>query len=410
MALIKGKQLSQNSIDLDRLSVQTAGHLLVANAGGQLTSVAISGDLTIDNAGQASVAAGAVDASKLADGSITFAKLNGSGISSDLSSSATATELARADAAKSYADGRYTAATQYADNLVQGLDVKDSVRAATTAALTLATDLEAGDTLDTTVTLVAGDRVLVKDQADATENGIYVVAASGAPARAADAGQGDLTGGSFVFVEEGSVNADTGFVCNTDGVPTLGTDDVSFTQFSGGGAIIAGEGLTKNGNTLDVVLNEFTSNAGVDVVNDSIPYVDATDSSNKKLTVAQLTSLQALILAGSGITANSGALTAPQIVKDDQGQTAAATTNDGDSAGVTLSNTPAVMVHVFVNGFLQEVGDAVKTKDCYFSGDGGTTARAINQAVSGDTLYWNGSIAGFQLDTSDKISFVYEAL
>lgn len=410
MALIKGKQLSQNSIDLDRLSVQTAGHLLVANAGGQLTSVAISGDLTIDNAGQASVAAGAVDASKLADGSITFAKLNGSGISSDLSSSATATELVRADAAKSYADGRYTAATQYADNLVQGLDVKDSVRAATTAALTLATDLEAGDTLDTTVTLVAGDRVLVKDQANATENGIYVVAASGAPARAADAGQGDLTGGSFVFVEEGSVNADTGFVCNTDGVPTLGTDDVSFTQFSGGGAIIAGEGLTKTGNTLDVVLNEFTSNAGVDVVNDSIPYVDATDSSNKKLTVAQLTSLQALILAGSGITANSGTLTAPQIVKDDQGQTAAATTNDGDSAGVTLSNTPAVMVHVFVNGFLQEVGDAVKTKDCYFSGDGGTTARAINQAVSGDTLYWNGSIAGFQLDASDKISFVYEAL
>lgn len=135
----------------------------------------------------------------------------------------------------------------YVDATKQGLDVKDSVRAATTGPITLSNT----QTVDG-VALTSGDRVLVKDQSTGSQNGIYVVA-SGSWTRAADADSaGDITGGSFVFVEEGSVNADTGWVCTNDGTVTIGTTALTFTQFSGAGQLEAGSGLTKVGNTLAV--------------------------------------------------------------------------------------------------------------------------------------------------------------
>lgn len=409
MALIKGKQLSSNTVTLDRISLQNSAEILVADGSGQLTAVSMSGDVAVANNGQTTVQNNAITAAKVVDSAITFAKLNSSAISSDLGSSASATELARADAAKSYADGRYTAATQYADNLVQGLDVKDSVRIATTAAGTLASSFENGDTIDG-VAIATGNRILIKNQADASENGIYVVAASGAPSRASDAGQGDLTGGTFVFVEEGTVNGDAGFVCTTNGTPTLDTDDLAFTQFSGGGSVTAGTGLTKTGNTLDVALDEFTD-AAINVATDSIVYIDASDSNNnKKETVADFIQLIAASMAGDGITATTGSLSAARLATGDKGEAGpgTATSSDGDTTGVTLAAVPSSMVQVFVNGIMQELGQGVKTKDCYFSADGGSTARAISALASGDTLYWNGSVAGFQVDSNDKISLVYE--
>ena len=135
----------------------------------------------------------------------------------------------------------------YVDAMRQGLDVKDSVRAATTANITLS----ATQTVDG-VALVAGDRVLVKDQSTASANGIYVVAA-GAWVRATDADSATkVTGGMFNFVEEGTANADSGWVLTTNSPVTLGTTSLAFTQFSGAGQVTAGTGLTKTGNTLDV--------------------------------------------------------------------------------------------------------------------------------------------------------------
>ena len=135
----------------------------------------------------------------------------------------------------------------YVDATRQGLDVKDSVRAATTANITLS----ATQTVDG-VALVAGDRVLVKDQSTASANGIYVVAA-GAWVRATDADtSAKVTGGMFTFVEEGTANADTGWVLTTNNPITLGTTSLAFTQFSGAGQVAAGAGLTKTGNSLDV--------------------------------------------------------------------------------------------------------------------------------------------------------------
>ena len=140
----------------------------------------------------------------------------------------------------------------YVDAQRSGLDVKQSVRVATTEALTLASDFEAGDVVDG-VTLAEGNRILIKNQSTASENGIYVVAASGAPTRATDADSNtEVTPGMFTFVEEGTVNADSGWVLTTNGSITLGTTALTFAQFSGAGQIVAGNGLTKTGNQLDV--------------------------------------------------------------------------------------------------------------------------------------------------------------
>lgn len=136
----------------------------------------------------------------------------------------------------------------YVDASRSGLDVKVSVRAATTGANVALTGLQ---TIDG-VSLNANDRVLVKDQTDATTNGIYVVAA-GAWARSSDANSSaTVTAGLFTFVEEGTANSDQGFVLATNGAITLGTTSLAFTQFSGTGEIITGPGLVKNGNTLDI--------------------------------------------------------------------------------------------------------------------------------------------------------------
>ncbi len=135
----------------------------------------------------------------------------------------------------------------YVDASVQGLDVKQSVRAATTANMTLS-GLGPVDG----VTLVAGNSVLVKNQTNPAENGIYTVS-SGAWTRRTDADSGSkLNPGAFTFVEEGAVNADNGYVLTTDGAVTLGTTALNFVQFSGAGQIDAGNGLTRQGNRLDV--------------------------------------------------------------------------------------------------------------------------------------------------------------
>lgn len=162
--------------------------------------------------------------------------------------------------------GAQDAATKaYVDALKTGLDVKDSVRAATTANITLS----GTQTVDGVV-LVANDRVLVKDQTTASGNGIYVVAA-GAWTRALDADNtpgSEVTGGMFTFVTEGTVNADSGWVLTTNDTIVLGTTALSFAQFSGAGQITAGAGLTKTGNTLDVASTGGGSlTIGVDSIN-----------------------------------------------------------------------------------------------------------------------------------------------
>ena len=152
----------------------------------------------------------------------------------------------------------------YVDAVKQALDIKDSVRVATTAALTIASDLGVGDSIDG-VTLADGDRVLVKNQTDASENGIYIAGSS--PVRSADANASvDVTSGMFCFVEEGTVNGDNGFVLTTNDPITLDTTDLTFTQFNGAGQIIAGDALSKSGNTLNVNDDNITLEVNADAL------------------------------------------------------------------------------------------------------------------------------------------------
>ena len=147
--------------------------------------------------------------------------------------------------------GAQDAATKaYVDAVKQALDIKDSVRVATTANITISSDLNVGDTIDG-VTLANGDRVLVKDQSTGSQNGIYTAGA--VPARAADANtDAEVTAGMFVFVEEGTANADNGYVLTTNDTISLDSTSLTFTQFSGAGQIIAGDAISKSGNTLNV--------------------------------------------------------------------------------------------------------------------------------------------------------------
>jgi hypothetical protein len=147
----------------------------------------------------------------------------------------------------------------YVDQTTQGLDAKASVRAASTANLTLS----ANQTVDG-IALVNLDRVLVKDQTTPAQNGIYVVGA-GAWTRAVDMDNWGEVPSAYVWVELGTTQADTGWVCTADQGGTLDTTSMPWTQFSGAGQITAGGGLTKTGNTLDV-----GAGAGITVNADTI--------------------------------------------------------------------------------------------------------------------------------------------
>ena len=134
------------------------------------------------------------------------------------------------------------------DAIITGLDFKQSVRVATTANITLS----GLQTIDG-ISVLANDRVLVKGNTTKAENGIYV-ANSGAWTRTTDADNspiGEITSGMYCFVEEGTVNANSGWVLITDGTITLGTTELNFAQFNGLAQIEAGTGLVKVGNTLN---------------------------------------------------------------------------------------------------------------------------------------------------------------
>jgi hypothetical protein len=160
----------------------------------------------------------------------------------------------------------------YAAFAASGASWKSPVRAATTGAGTLATSFENGDTLDG-VTLATGDRILIKDQAAPAENGIYVVAASGAPARAADADAGTELVNAAVLVAEGTANADKLFICTTNAPITLNTTGLTFVDFTPGLALeVQDEGSPEDSAVVEI---NFVG-AGVTVTNPGAGQVEVT--------------------------------------------------------------------------------------------------------------------------------------
>jgi hypothetical protein len=248
----EGWMIYRSDLDVVKYYSGSAWKTLINSVG---SAGANTGAITITNNsdGTVSITLNLADAEAAGLLSSTFfSLLNGA------TSSSTGSTLAKRDA-----DGRLQVAAPsadldaankaYVDAARSGLDVKQSVRAATTGQINLAGDLENGDVIDG-VTLATGNRVLVKNQSTASQNGIYVVQASDAAVRATDFdGAGEVSGGAFTFVEEGTAHADSGWVVSSNGAITVGTDAINWVQFSGAGQITAGAGLTKTGNTIDAV-------------------------------------------------------------------------------------------------------------------------------------------------------------
>ncbi len=204
-------------------------------------------------------------------------------------------------------DAADAATKAYVDAVAEGLHVHESVRVATDANIALANALENGDTLSG-VTLATGDRVLVKNQTTAAENGIYVVQASGQAIRALDFNTAaEVDSGDFVFVTSGTY-ANTGWV-QTSRPATIGTDPISFVQFSGAGTFTAGDGLTIDGSEFNVVgtADRITVNA------DSIDIASTYAGQNTIVTLGTVTTgtwqgtAIGVLYGGTGATTAAGA-------------------------------------------------------------------------------------------------------
>ena len=278
------------------------------------------------------------------------------------------------------------AVKSYVDSIAQGLSVKKSVRLGTTSALPTNTYNNWASGVGATLTAVAtgvltidsvtvalNDRVLIKNEVLEEYNGIYFCTVAGALwvayvlTRSVDM---DTTGefdGSFTFIEEGTVNADTGWVCTTNWPVTVGTTDITFSQFSSAGAYTAWNGLTLTGssfsidtaitvdkNTAQTLTNKtltspaITTPTGIvkgdvwlwNVVNaDTTTTANITDSSNKRfVTDANLTVIGNTSGTNTGdqtsVSGNAGTATALQTAR-----TIGTATGDVTSSGSTFDGT-----------------------------------------------------------------------
>jgi hypothetical protein len=229
------------------------------------------------------------------------------------------------------------ATKNYVDAVAQGLDAKPSVKYASTTNLTLT----GGATIDGQST-TAGDRCLVKNQTTPSQNGIYVVQV-GAWTRATDMDAWTEVPGAFVFVEEGTTQADTGWVCTVGQVGSLGSSSITWTQFSGAGEYTWGAGLAATGNTIDI-----GAGAGIQVNTDTIQIANngvtnAMIADNAiNLAGADVYGTLALGNGGTGGTDASSSRTALGV----PGRYSSAT----HSAGTTITITPAM--HSLVTGNL----------------------------------------------------------
>lgn len=273
----------------------------------------------------------------------------------------------------------------YVDAIAQGIDAKASVVAASTANLTLS----GAQTIDG-VSVIAGDRVLVKDQTTASNNGIYLCA-SGSWTRTTDADTYAELVAAYTFVEGGTVNANNGFICTIPTSGTLGSTSITFAQFSGAGQVIAGAGLTKTGNTLDV----GTASSSRIVVNS-----DNIDLATTAVTAGTYKSVTAdaygRITAGTNPTTISGF-----------GITDAYTKTEVDtSLSGKLSTTGGTMSGAIAMGTskITGLGDPTNNQDAatktYVDGILGSATSAATSAAAAATSASNASTSASNASTS----------
>jgi hypothetical protein len=361
-------------------------------ADGAVTSAKIAND-TIVNADINTAAA--IDQSKIAN--LTTDLSNKLALAGGTMSGAIAMGTNKITGLGDPTSAQDAATKSYVDTTVQGIDWKASVKAATTGAVTLASDLENGDTLDG-VTLATGDRVLVKDQATGSQNGIYVVKASGAPDRSTDADTGaEVTANFAVFVEQGTVNADSGFTLTNNGAVTIGTTALVFTQFTGLGQIIAGTGLDKTGNTLDIDSTVVTLTGTQTLKNKTLTSPPLPTPDLGTPSAATLTNATGLPVA-TGI-ANLGTGVATFLTTPSSANLAAALTDEAGSGTVAFTTSPTFVTptlgeaaatsiafaDALVGSALATAGTSATTIDT-FSATTYTAAKYIIQMKKGNDI------------------------
>jgi hypothetical protein len=249
----------------------------------------------------------------------------------------------------------------YVDTVAQGLDAKASCVAATTADITLS----GAQTIDG-VSIVAGNRVLVKNQSLSQNNGIYLCA-SGSWTRTTDANTWDALTSAFTFIEQGTTNADCGFVCTANAGGTLGTTALPWSQFSGAGTFTAGTGLTLTGSVFSLTSPVAVANGGTGLTSlgsGVATFLGTPSSANLAAAVSDETGSGALVFASS-----------PTLVTPTLGAATATSLN-----GVTLTgtSTPALSVSGTASVSGSNTGDQTT-----ITGNAGTatilqTARNIN--------------------------------
>ena len=163
------------------------------------------------------------------------------------------------------------ATKNYVDNLVTGLRTRAIARVASTANVNISTGLENGDTLDG-VTLVTGNRVLLKDQSTASQNGLYIVVASGAASRDTEFDIISEIAGQLILVSEGTTHADDLFLCTTDASATLGSSAISYTQvFPSSGGTVTSVAVADSGSSeFTVTGSPITSSGTISLAVNSI--------------------------------------------------------------------------------------------------------------------------------------------
>ncbi len=280
----------------------------------------------------------------------------------------------------------HAATKQYVDDAIMGLSVHDSVRVATVSAGTLATSFENGDTVDGVV-LATGNRILIKNQAAPAENGIYVVAASGAPARATDADTWTELVQAFVVVTAGTANAGTSWVSQTSSGGTLGVTAVTFGQFASAAAYTAdGSGIELSGTTFSLELDGTTlskSGSGLKVADLGITNAQVSASAAiARSKVATGTANRLVYNADTtGAMSDLGAITAARALVSDA---------NGLPSASTVTTTAL--------GFLDATSSVQTQINAQMPKSGGT----FTGGVSGTTLALSGAMTGASLDVSGE--------
>lgn len=287
----------------------------------------------------------------------------------------------------------------YVDAMAQGLDSKVSVRAATTANITLSGAIAVDG-----VTTVIGDRVLVKDQTVASANGIYIVG-SGAQTRASDADTWAELVSAYTFVEEGTANADTGWTCIVNAGGTLGTTDVSWAQFSSAGTVTGANVGAGTGTIFRDKTGTSINFKSIAAASTKISIVNNTDSvsldvNEAALVFANMTSSGTLAVAkgGTGTTTSTGTgsvvlSNSPALVTPSLGAATATTINKvtitapATSATLTLAQgSTLALVGAYVttltataatNVTLPTSGTLLSTANAVTVAQGGTGATTV---------------------------------